>query len=79
MNFARNLSVKWIKSPFCPQTACLAAVAKPHSPDSEIMPILIVFHFGLFRNFKHYYQFFIRQHLGLYIPRAVSYNRFVEL
>ena len=30
--------------------------------DSEIMTILIVFQFGSFRNFKHYYQFFIKQH-----------------
>ena len=27
--------------------------------DSEIMTILLYFHFGSFRNFKHYYLFFI--------------------
>ena len=27
--------------------------------DSEIMTILLFFHFGTFRNFKHYYLFFI--------------------
>ena len=27
--------------------------------DSEIMTILIVFQFGSFRNFKHYYLFFV--------------------
>ena len=27
--------------------------------DSEIMTILLYFHFGTFRNFKHYYLFFI--------------------
>ena len=47
--------------------------------DSEIMTILIVFQFGSFRNFKHYYQFFIRQHMKDSFPDAVSYNRFVEL
>ena len=47
--------------------------------DSEIMTILIVFQFGSFRNFKHYYLFFIRQHLRSDFPDAVSYNRFVEL
>ena len=26
--------------------------------DSEIMTILLYFHFGTFRNFKHYYLFF---------------------
>ncbi|MCE2617551.1 hypothetical protein LO761_11690 [Bacteroidaceae bacterium 14-104] len=28
--------------------------------DSEIMTIMLVFHFGSFRNFKHYYLFFIK-------------------
>ena len=27
--------------------------------DSEIMTILLYFHFGTFRNFKHYYLFFL--------------------
>ncbi len=47
--------------------------------ESEIMTILIVFQFGSFRTFKHYYLFFIRQHLKYDFPNAVSYNRFVEL
>lgn len=47
--------------------------------DSEIMTIMLVFHFGSFRNFKHYYLFFIKGHLHSEFPDAVSYNRFVEL
>ena len=47
--------------------------------DSEIMTILLVFHFGSFRNFKHYYLFFIKAHMHTEFPDAVSYNRFVEL
>lgn len=46
---------------------------------SEIITILVCFHFGSFRNFKHYYLFFIKQHLKEDFPNAVSYNRFVEL
>ena len=46
---------------------------------SEIMPILVYFHFGTFSNFKHYYLFFIRQHIADCFPDALSYNRFVEL
>ena len=46
---------------------------------SEIMCILLCYHFGTFRNFKHYYLFFIKDHIGSYFPHAVSYNRFVEL
>ena len=43
--------------------------------DSEIMTILLYFHFGSFRNFKHYYLFFIKGTLSSYFPEAVSYNR----
>ena len=46
---------------------------------SEIMTILLCYHFGSFRNFKHYYLFFIKEHLASYFPKAVSYTRFVEL
>ena len=31
---------------------------------SEIMTILLCYHFGSFRNFKHYYLFFIKEHLA---------------
>ena len=44
--------------------------------DSEILTILLFFHFGSFRNFKHYYLFFIKGTLKSYFPQAVSYNRF---
>ena len=47
--------------------------------DSEIMTILLFFHFGTFHNFKHYYLFFIKGTLKSSFPDAVSYNRFVEL
>ena len=47
--------------------------------DSEIMTILLYFHFGTFLNFKHYYLFFIKGSMKSYFPKAVSYNRFVEL
>lgn len=47
--------------------------------DSEIMTILLYFHFGTFRKFKHYYLFFIKGTFKTYFPNAVSYNRFVEL
>jgi len=46
---------------------------------SEIMTILLCYHFGSFHNFKHYYLFFIKEHLASYFPKAVSYTRFVKL
>lgn len=47
--------------------------------DSEIITIMLYFHFGTFRNFKHYYLFFIKGTMRSFFPEAVSYNRFVEL
>ena len=47
--------------------------------DSEIMTILLYFHFGTFRNFKHYYLFFIKGTMKSYFPKTVSYNRFVDI
>jgi hypothetical protein len=46
---------------------------------SEIITILLCFHFGSFRNFKHYYLFYVKKHLQQDFPELVSYNRFVEL
>mgnify|MGYP004624841165 CR=1 FL=1 len=47
--------------------------------DAEIMVILILFHSGGFRCFKHYYKEYVCKHLEHLFPRQVSYNRFVEL
>lgn len=46
---------------------------------SEVMTILIFFHLGGYRNLKHYYLFYVSQHLSKEFPKLVSYNRFVEL
>src|SRR5215210_3430972 len=47
--------------------------------DSEIIAILIFFHFGSFTNFKHYYNHYVKVHLADCFPELVSYNRFIEL
>ncbi len=39
---------------------------------SEIMTILLCYHFGSFRNFKHYYLFFIEEHLASYFWKSHS-------
>lgn len=54
-------------------------IRKASLSDSEIMTILLYFHFGSFRNFKRYYLFFIKGTIKSDFPNAVSYNRFVEL
>ena len=47
--------------------------------DSEIITILIAFHGGQFRNFKHFYLGYVCVHLRDCFPALVSYNRFIEL
>ena len=47
--------------------------------ESEVMTILICYHFGTYRNFKEYYQNCIRGCFYKEFPHAISYNRFVEL
>jgi hypothetical protein len=47
--------------------------------DSEIMTILLLFHFGTFKNFKHYYLHYIGVHLRKDFPEQLSYNRFVAI
>lgn len=47
--------------------------------DSEIMSILVLFHFGQFTNFKSFYIYYVKSHLKDLFPGLVSYNRFIEL
>ena len=47
--------------------------------DAEIIVILIHFHSGGFRCFKHYYLQYICKHCKHLFPNTFSYNRFVEL
>ena len=47
--------------------------------DAEIMVILILFHTGGFRCFKHFYLGYVCRHMRHLFPRVVSYSRFVEL
>ena len=46
--------------------------------DAEVMVILILFHSGGFRCFKHSYKEYVCKHLKHLFPHPVSYNRFVE-
>ena len=52
---------------------------KPLMSTSEIITIMVLFHFGQFRNMKHFYLFYVKKHMQSHFPKTVSYNRFVEL
>jgi len=47
--------------------------------DSEVICILVLFHMGGFRCFKHFYNNYVIRHMRSDFPNLVSYNRFVEL
>lgn len=47
--------------------------------DSELITILIIFHYGSHRNLKHFYLYYVQKHLYADFPNTVFYNRFVEL
>lgn len=47
--------------------------------DSEVICIMTLFHYGNFRNLKHFYLFYVKVHMQKEFPQTVSYNRFVEL
>jgi hypothetical protein len=46
---------------------------------SEVMTIMVLFHLSNHKNMKHFYLFYVKQHLQDEFPKTVSYNRFVEL
>jgi hypothetical protein len=47
--------------------------------DSEMMSILLLFQFGQFTNFKHFYCQYVCRHLNDLFPDLLSYTRFVQL
>lgn len=47
--------------------------------DSEIITIMIGFHLGAHKTFKHYYKQIVCGYWRDLFPKSVSYNRFVEL
>jgi hypothetical protein len=46
---------------------------------SEVMTIMVLFHLSNFKDMKHFYLIYVKDHLKAEFPRTVSYNRFVEL
>lgn len=47
--------------------------------DSEIITILVCFHMGQFRNFKHFYLNYVQNSLSKEFPNTLSYSRFIQI
>ncbi len=52
---------------------------KSRMSDSEIITIMIGFHLGTHRTFKHYYQEIVCEYWKELLPVPLSYNRFIKL
>ena len=46
--------------------------------DAEMITILVLFHSNTFRNFKHFYLFYVCREIKEEFPNLLSYTRFVE-
>lgn len=81
MTFAKNSGQKLIKqvSQKSEKSKGYHRHRKWRMSKAEIITILICFHFNSYRNFRHYYTFFVKEHLAVLFPNQLSYNRFLEL
>ena len=80
--FNKNFNAELDKNLFLPSfdaTGRRYRNRKGQMSESEIMTIMICYHFGTYRTFKDYYMHYIKGYLRRDFPTAVSYNRFVEL
>ena len=57
----------------------IKSVNRPSLSESEIITILIFYHLSGMKCFQYYYEDIILDRLKEYFPKAVSYNRFIEL
>lgn len=51
---------------------------KPVMSSSEVITLMVLFHYGSFKNMKHFYLHYVCEHLTDLFPNVLSYNRFVE-
>lgn len=67
------------KASISPNLIGNAPKRKPRMSDSEVITLMTLFHFGGFRNMKHFYLHYVQKHFQNEFPKTVSYNRFTEL
>lgn len=81
MSFALNCMLNWKKNLMLgvSQGAKKRRNRKGRMCDSEIMTIIVLFHFSGYRTFKDFYICCIKGRFKKDFPTAVSYTRFVEL
>ncbi len=68
--FTTTLNVK--EGTRCRNRACSMST-------SEMITIMVCFHMGQFRNFKHFYMNYVSTNLSKEFPNLLSYSRFIQL
>ena len=56
-----------------------APTNKPVMRDSELLAVLVFYHFSSYTFFEYYYHELLEKELQSYFPHQVSYERFVAL
>ncbi|MDR2057004.1 MAG: IS982 family transposase [Dysgonamonadaceae bacterium] len=78
-DFCKEFSKEMKKVPQLPQGGKRHRNRSCTMSESEIMTILLLYHFGSFKNFKHFYLHYVCIHLKKEFPNALSYNRFIQI
>jgi hypothetical protein len=68
---------QWLATKSLPSEQNIAS--KTALSDSEIMTILIFYHYSEYKNFQYYYQSLVMNVLKKSFPKIPSYSRFIEL
>jgi hypothetical protein len=77
--FCKKFEQKFKNIDKLPQTGKQTRNRACQMSDSEMITILMMYHFGGFDSFKFYYLHYICIHLKKDFPNALSYSRFIQL
>lgn len=78
-DFCKELEQSAFKSPFLIDDGRKHRNRSCMMRDSEVITILVCFHFGSFCNFKHYDLHYVGEHLKQDFPHQFSYSRFIQM
>ena len=77
--FSKVFDATTEKSSLISDSAIKTRNRKSKVSQSEVMTIMVLFHYKQYRNLKHFYLYYVKVHMKNEFPESVSYNRFVEL
>jgi len=75
-DFHREFDSQLENRPFLSDPKVKKRNRKGKLPDAGMMSIFLLFHFGQFTNFKHFYTRYVQVHLADLFPDLISYGRF---